>query len=290
MSDEKKPEEQVNLPSMGAATKDHRTDQTPSKTSSQMSRPELQKQNTTLKQELAGADERAAGQEMREQEQNDREQELERREHTLAALQDAAQQENLMQQGPDQITPQRTPTQLPPRVSTNEETLRENTQAAINSRAEKAPLEMGKKFPDITAYLQKYGKEFQLMWINDMDGDVQRWIDVGAEPVEWATARNRHFEGITDQHESKWVRVVGGETRSGVFHVYLLKISYEEYSRIKIAPQKTRQELIARSMKAGSDQSDYGEGPGLQTYAPNLPTGQRGLEQLREVAGSIPGL
>jgi len=265
-----------NIPSMGDSSRN-------------LTRNELQKQNSELKKEIESVDERKAGQEMRERELAEREQDLKQREQALTALANVAEQEN-MRDKEHQPIGDRGHRQLPPRVSTSEDVLKENTQAAINSRSMRNPLEMGKKFPDITAYLQKYGKEFQLMWINDVDGDVQRWIDLGAEPVEWNTERNRAFAGITDQHETQWVRVVGGETRAGAFHVYLLKISYAEYHRIKIAPQQHRQELIKRSMTLGADQSSYGDGPGLQTYAPNLPSGQQGLEQLREVAGEIPGL
>lgn len=250
------------------------TDQTPTMgagaSSRNMSRSELQKQNSELKKELEQTEERSAGQDMREGELDERERDLQQREERLAALEKASSQEG-----------------LPPRVSTNEGTLKEHSQAATNSRATKDPLEMGKKFPDITPYLQKYGEEMQLMWVNDVDGDVQRWIDLGAEPVPWNVDRNRHFEGITDQHESKWVRIVGGESRSGAFYVYLLMIGKEDYDRLKLAPVRHRQELIQRAMRMGvTDESEAD----MPTYAPNLPSGERGLEQLREVAGEIPGL
>ena len=273
-----------NIPSMGAGKPSPRN----------LSRNEAVKRVSELEKELESVDERAAGQEMREQELRDREQEIQMREQALANMARAADRENPAPSPSEGYPGQRTPNQLPPRVSTDEDKLRENTHAAINSRSIHGPLETGKKFPDITPYLQKYGDEFQLMWINDVDGDVQRWIDHGAEPVEWLTNRNRTFAGITDSHESQWVRIVGGETRSGVFYVYLLKISYAEYARIKISPVKARQELIRRSMIGGGDQSTGGKdalgGPNLPTYAAELPSGSRGLEQLRDVAGEIPGL
>jgi hypothetical protein len=122
-----------------------------------------------------------------------------------------------------------------------------------------------------------------LMWINDMDGDVQRWLDEGAEPVPVISKATRTFEGLTDTVESKWVRSIGGDDgRGGHFWVYLLMIDPEVYQQIKIDPELERQAAIRRSIQAGVDQSKYGEGPKLPSYAPNLPTGGRGLDIQQE--------
>jgi len=65
--------------------------------------------------------------------------------------------------------------------------------------------------------------------------------------------------------------------------VYLLMIDPQVYDEVKLAPQRARQELIRRAMKIGSDQSDdFSGGPKLPTYAPNLPTGDRGVDIQRE--------
>lgn len=122
-----------------------------------------------------------------------------------------------------------------------------------------------------------------LMWINDIGGDVQRWIDEGAEPVPVVSKSSRTFEGLTDKTESQWVRAIGGDDGfGGHFWVYLLMIDPAVYQEIKIDPELERQAAIRRSIKAGVDQSDYSAGPKLPSYAPNLPTGGRGIDIQQE--------
>lgn len=135
---------------------------------------------------------------------------------------------------------------------------------------------------DATMYIEKY-KERQLMWINDRNGDVQRWINEGAEPVPVMSKASRTFEGITDAHDSKWVRAIGGQDARGHYWVYLLMIGKREYYDLKIAPERERQRLIREAIVAGVDRSAYSAGPKLPSYAPNLPTGDgQGFSESRE--------
>lgn len=135
---------------------------------------------------------------------------------------------------------------------------------------------------DADKYIEIH-KDMTLMWINDIGGDVQRWIDEGAEPVPVVSKSSRTFEGLTDKTESQWVRSIGGDDGfGGHFWVYLLMIDPAVYQEIKIDPELERQAAIRRSIKAGVDQSAYGEGPKLPSYAPNLPTGGRGLDIQQE--------
>ncbi len=123
--------------------------------------------------------------------------------------------------------------------------------------------------------------EKKLLWINEMNGDVQRWINAGAEPVPVETNDSRKFEGITDQHESKWVRSVGGDDgMGGHFWVYLLMIDPKTYDEVELAPLRERQQAIKDAMTRGKDQSDSESG--LESYAPNLPTGGRGFQQITD--------
>ncbi len=135
---------------------------------------------------------------------------------------------------------------------------------------------------DADKYLEIH-QDKALMWINDIGGDVQRWIDEGAEPVPVVSKATRSFEGLTDKTESQWVRAIGGDDGfGGHFWVYLLMIDPEVYQEIKIDPQLERQAAIRASIQAGADQSDYGAGPKLPSYAPNLPTGGRGIDIQQE--------
>jgi hypothetical protein len=96
----------------------------------------------------------------------------------------------------------------------------------------------------------------------------------------------RTFEGLTDKHESQWVRAIGGDDGfGGHFWVYLLMIEPAIYQEIKIDPERERQAAIRRAIVAGADQSQYTEGPKLPSYAPNLPSGKQGIEITRETVG-----
>ena len=153
-----------------------------------------------------------------------------------------------------------------------------------NPLAIRSEIESGKKFPNIRAYMEKY-QDKRLLWVNEVNGDVQRWIEVGAQPVPLLVKATQVFEGITDKVESKWVRAVGGETASGVTWVYLMMCSEEVYDRVRLAPQRARQELIRRAMKLGVNQSGR-QDAGFEAYAPNLPTGGTGYDEQRDVLGS----
>ncbi|MGI9250213.1 MAG: hypothetical protein ACR2PR_03320 [Pseudohongiellaceae bacterium] len=155
--------------------------------------------------------------------------------------------------------------------------------------AEGAPQDEGSQFGrkplgqprnlDADPYMREYPDK-QLMWVNEIGGDVQRWINAGAEPVPMKIAKDRVFEGITDVHESKWVRAIGGEEGGNPFWVYLLMIDPEIYDDVQLRPERERQEAIHAAMHGGRDQSDTKSG--LQSYAPNLPTGDRGLSVAQE--------
>lgn len=201
-------------------------------------------------------DERSAEQETRQMELDEREQELLMREK--AAFDGT----------------------LPERTSIDEDVV-ERENADYNPKSIRRDIGRSRRL-DADKYLEKY-PEMQLMWINDLSGDVQRWIDEGAEPVPVLSKATKVFEGITDAIDSKWVRSVGGDDgMGGHFWVYLLMVSPEIYDEVKLAPQRARQELIRRAMKIGADPSGIVGGIQLPTYAPNLPTGDRGLDITRE--------
>ena len=162
-------------------------------------------------------------------------------------------------------------------MSINEDTV-EREHSQMNPKAIRRDIGRSKRL-DADKYLEAH-PEMQLMWINDLSGDVQRWIDEGAEPVPVLSKASKVFEGITDKVDSKWVRGIGGDDgMGGHFWVYLLMIDPKTYDEVKLAPQRARQELIRRAMKIGSDGSAMdGTGPRLPTYAPNLPTGDRGVD------------
>lgn len=144
--------------------------------------------------------------------------------------------------------------------------------------------EMGRaKKLDADFYVAEY-PEMQIFWVNDMDGDVQRWINAGANPVPVTRNSNRSFEGITDKLESKWVRAVGGSDGMGAYYwVYLMMIARARYYELEIAPVVERQDAMRAAMSRGQDQSKLSKSEaGIETYAPNLPTGGRGLQKVTD--------
>ena len=132
-------------------------------------------------------------------------------------------------------------------------------------------------------YIAKYPEQ-QLFWINDMDGDVQRWIDVGAAPVPVEVQKRNFYEGISDKSESKWVRAVGGgDGMGGYYWVYLMMMARDQYYQVNTAPLVARQDAIRAAMRGGVDQSGLSQtAGGMETYAPFLPTGDRGLQKIKD--------
>lgn len=222
---------------------------------------EMKPKRPTAKQ----MDEREAELENRQIEMDEREQELSQRE--MASAFDGT---------------------LPDRTSIDE-VVAQSEHADNNPKSIRKDMGRTRKL-DADKYL-KIHQDKKLMWINDLSGDVQRWIDEGAEPVPVVSLAKRSFEGITDKVESKWVRAVGGDDgMGGHFWVYLLMIDPDAYHELAIAPQRARQEMIRRAMRLGTDGSAMSTGPRLPTYAPNLPTGdERGIDITRETVAPAEG-
>lgn len=119
-------------------------------------------------------------------------------------------------------------------------------------------------------YEEKY-KDKKLMKINDINGEVQWWLDRGAVPVQRADDRRQKFKGIDDKQDSEWVCWPGGTHDGTPFKVYLLMIDPELYEKYKTGPEKQRREDIRAAMRLGK-----GTESDAQTYAPNLPGGAEG--------------
>lgn len=150
------------------------------------------------------------------------------------------------------------------------------------------PLEIGavsldrKKRIDISAY-QEQNPGKKLCVINDMDGDVGKYIDAGFEPVKQSNRTSIQFKGLTDRNEGEWAKWVVGTGEGGqAIHAYLLMIDEKAYDDIIINPQKKRNHDIQTAMglsgKRGEADASARDGSKVDTYAPNLPTGGQGFE------------
>lgn len=153
-----------------------------------------------------------------------------------------------------------------------------------SDRNKSTPLELGavslnrKKRIDISVYEDKYkGKKFCV--INDMDGEVQKYIDAGFEPVEQSNRSGREFKGLTDRNTGEWAKWVVGTNEGGQpMHAYLLMIEKDMYEKIITGPLKKRNQDIQKAMGRGEASANDRDGAKVETYAPNLPTGGKGLD------------
>ena len=143
--------------------------------------------------------------------------------------------------------------------------------------------DMGKrKRLDATFYqaLPEYADK-TLFFINDQDGDIERWFEVGAEPVPKRTRSTQTFKGINDNVSNEWeYKTVGTDDGGNPVRCYLLCMDSEEYHEVKIAPLLKRQREIESAMGMGKVDESAKVMPnvkGLRTYSPNLPDGGSGL-------------
>lgn len=129
---------------------------------------------------------------------------------------------------------------------------------------------------DMSAYEDQYPDK-KLMIINDIDGDVQRWLDAGAEPVPSKIEGRKTYEGLNDKGASQWVRF---STSNGdrQFYAYGLMMDKDLYFDYKHAPQIQRHRDTTAAMKQGksgaSESLSLPDGAAeVGSYAPNLPDG-----------------
>ncbi len=120
-----------------------------------------------------------------------------------------------------------------------------------------------------------------LFWCNELDGEMERWFEVGAEPVPKRTRATKTFKGINDNTSNEWeFKTVGSDEGGNPIRCYLLVMDAEEYHSVKIAPLIQRQKEISDAMGIGKADEQARVMPnvkGLRTYAPNLPDGGTGL-------------
>jgi hypothetical protein len=130
---------------------------------------------------------------------------------------------------------------------------------------------------DSTIYEEKYPDK-KLMKIPEDDLSFHWWLQNGAEPVPRATASTKIYKGLNDKYESEWVTWPSGKKADGSVQLtYLLMIDPKTHYELDTLPLEQRQREIEQAMRLGRDQSGLEAhlpgGGGIQTYAPNLPTG-----------------
>lgn len=141
---------------------------------------------------------------------------------------------------------------------------------------------------DVSFYerLPEY-KDMTLFWENNINGAVERWLQLGAELVPRKTQSLKKFKGFTDQVSGEWeCRAVGTDDAGKTMMAYLLFLPKEEYHELRIAPREKRNKDMEKSLKIGASQTKQVDAntTGIKTYAPNNPIGEeKGFEQAHEV-------
>lgn len=137
---------------------------------------------------------------------------------------------------------------------------------------------------DMQPYIDLYPDK-ALMVVNDLDGDLQRWLDAGAEPIPTARKDRATYEGLNDKAATQWVRFVGGQFGNGeTYYTYGLMMNKDLYDEYKHSPQRDRHEEVKRAMFGGQSSQDgsLSSGQSIKSYAANLPTGDGvGYNQVR---------
>ena len=150
--------------------------------------------------------------------------------------------------------------------------------------AEKTRMAMGPQLRIDTSHYERM-PEYQDMQLFGAlsDGDVDRWIALGAKPVPRASKAGIIYKGINDRMDSEYqiypaVSVVEGRP----IDMFLLFMPKEEYQKYKIDPIDHRNAEIRKAMGIGKADTD-GEAvmtnvKGLKTYAPNVSADTQGLD------------
>lgn len=114
------------------------------------------------------------------------------------------------------------------------------------------------------------------------DGDVDRWLALGAKPVPRVSKASTIYKGINDRLQTEYqvypaVSVVEGRP----IDMFLLFMPREDYQKFKINPLNKRNEEIRAAMGIGKVDPEarvMSNVTGLKTYAPNVGDGKKGLD------------
>jgi len=159
------------------------------------------------------------------------------------------------------------------------------TQSSVNKMddAEKTRMAIGPQLRIDTSHyenLTEY-KDMQLFGALS-DGDVDRWLALGAKPVPRVSKSSVIYKGINDRMDTEYqvypaVSVVEGRP----IDMFLLFMPKEDYQKCKIDPLNKRNAEIRSAMgigKADSEALTMSNVKGLKTYAPNVSGTSTGLE------------
>ncbi len=152
--------------------------------------------------------------------------------------------------------------------------------------AEKTRMAIGPQFRIDTHHYEMMPeyKDMQLFGALS-DGDVDRWLALGAKPVPRVSKSSTIYKGINDRLDTEYqvypaVSVVEGRP----IDMFLLFMPKEDYQKFKIDPLNKRNKEIREAMGIGLVDEEarvMSNVKGLKTYAPNVGGGAKGLDTQR---------
>ena len=158
-------------------------------------------------------------------------------------------------------------------------------QSSVNKMndAEKTRMAMGPQLRIDTSHYERM-EEYKGMQLFGAlsDGDVDRWLALGAKPVPRVSKSSAIYKGINDRMDTEYqvypaVSVVEGRP----IDMFLLFMPVEDYKKFKIDPLEKRNQEIRAAMGIGKVDSEaqvMSNVKGLKTYAPNVSGTSTGLE------------
>lgn len=149
--------------------------------------------------------------------------------------------------------------------------------------AEKTRMAMGPQLRIDTSHYEAMSEYRDMQLFGALsDGDVDRWLALGAQPVPRVSKSSFIYKGINDRLETEYqvypaVSVVEGRP----IDMFLLFMPKEDYQKFKIDPLNKRNEEIRAAMGIGKIDDGsrvMSSVKGLKTYAPHVSEDKKGID------------
>jgi len=161
-------------------------------------------------------------------------------------------------------------------------------QSEINKMTdkEKARVAIGHtKRLDADHYLRMPEYQDKVLFWALSNGEADKWLSLGAQPVPRKTKAGKVYKGINDRINSEWEIVPSVSVIEGTpIDAFLLFMTKEDYEMYRVNPVRNRNEEIREAMGIGVVDDDARVMPsvkGLKSYAPHVSNENRGLEVRR---------
>tara|TARA_R110000868_G_scaffold142824_4_gene360354 strand:- start:587 stop:1138 length:552 start_codon:yes stop_codon:yes gene_type:complete len=160
-----------------------------------------------------------------------------------------------------------------------------STQTSVNKMTDTEQVRTAigaQKRIDYEHYLRMPEYKDKQLFLAHSNGDVDRWLALGAQPVPRVSKSTTIYKGINDRMDTEYQVYPSVSVIDGLpIDAFLLFMEVDEYHRLKVAPLQNRQQELDKAMgigKASDSVADMGHVKGLKTYAPNVASDTVGLQ------------